>query len=162
MVKLELGPEAREAANQGGASSSSVAACHLEQVIGQSKRQLNIVESTPELAMPVCAHSLDCTCVHCLASREVDSEDDIPAPVVYNQLGTIFDPAVPDQIAQQYAPLMRDEFPSPLDPNKWAVRPAGARKNSVPFFYVNANEDHVDDPSERLGCAAGMSGRSLN
>ena len=57
---------------------------------------------------------------------------------------------------------MIDEHPSIYDETKWAVRPAGARKDSVPYFYVNAQEDHVDDPLAHLGFAEGMKGRSWN
>ena len=35
-------------------------------------------------------------------------------------------------------------------------------QNSVPYFYVNAQEDHVDDPLAHLGYARGMQGRSWN
>ncbi len=59
-------------------------------------------------------------------------------------------------------PLMRDEFPSIYDETKYAVRPAGSHKSSIPYFYVNANEDHVDDPLAHLGCGTGMAGRSWN
>ena len=57
---------------------------------------------------------------------------------------------------------MIDENPSIYDSNKWAVRPKGARKDSIPDFYVNARQDHVDDPNAHLGFAEGMQGRSWN
>ncbi len=53
-------------------------------------------------------------------------------------------------------------FPSEFDSQKWAVRPAGASPTSIPYFYVNANQDHVEDPLAHLGFAEGFAGRSLN
>ncbi len=76
--------------------------------------------------------------------------------VVYNQHGTVFDPSGPGQVPQSQPPLLRDELPSEFDTTKYAVRPAGARPNSVPYFYVNANHDHVEDPLAHLGPADGM------
>jgi hypothetical protein len=128
--------------NAGGASSSAA--------IGHSKP-----------AMPAPEHLANCDCVDCTWASYGDSEDDIVL-VVYNQFGSVYDAIIPGQIAQENPPLMRDECPSEFDATKWAVRPAGARKHSIPYFYVNENEDHVDDPLAHLPFALSMKGRSWN
>ncbi len=110
--------------------------------------------------MPAKAHNFKCVCVHCITARSGDSEDDLP--VIYNQFITVYDHGDLGQVSNLSPPLMMAEFPSEFDTHKWAVRPAGAKPNSVPYFYVNANQDHVDDPLSHLGFAEGMSGRSFN
>ncbi len=82
--------------------------------------------------------------------------------MIYNQFGYVYDASIPGQIAQDFPPLVIDELPSIYDEKKWAARPAGARKNSIPYFYVNAQEDHVDDPLAHLKYSEGMTGRSWN
>ncbi len=74
----------------------------------------------------------------------------------------MFDASVPGEIAQDLPPLMIDESPSIYDENKWAVRRAGSRPEGTPFFYVNAQHDHVPDPLAHLGFSEGMRGRSWN
>ena len=134
-LQMDLLPRSEDPPNQGGASSSSAA-------------------RTPALAMPARAHNPECVCEHCIAARNGDSEDDIQK--IYNQFGEIYETEYLRQAPQLRPPLMMAECPSEFDSQKWAVRPAGARLNIGPYFYVNANPDHVHDPLSHVGFAEGM------
>ncbi len=114
LIKIEVLPTRGTPPNAGGASSSS-AACHLEKAMPALDRQSSKSSDSDDDF-----HPSKCTCVHCIISREGDSEDDI-APVVYNQYGSVYDASIPGQIAQDSPPLVIDEYPSIYDENKWAV-----------------------------------------
>ena len=90
VLKVELLPRQDTPPTQGGASSSSAPP-------NQGGDLLSSPAGCVEMAMPATAHSEDCVCIHCIANRQGDSEDDLPT-IVYNQHGTVFDPAVPGQV----------------------------------------------------------------
>ncbi len=57
--------------------------------------------------------------------------------------------------------ILQDPEPSRLDARKFAVRPEGASKMTVPFFYVDENGDKCSDPGDHHDFA-NMEGKSWN
>ena len=118
----------------GGASSSS--ATHTSAGVGV-------------MAMVAKAHEEHCLCEDCLRSMANLRDDE---PTVYNQYGFIYDAEEPDEVPQVIPPLIIAQAPSEFDSEKWAVRPAGAQPDSMPYFFVDSDYAHVDDPPGTKSC----------
>ena len=117
LITIELlGDKGRTVKSGGTSLSPSRFACLMEALpaIEEPSRTGSDSEDD-DVALPS-APSTRCTCVRCMS---MDEDSDEPDPV-YNQYGTLYDPEVPGEIAQETPPLMVDALPSEFDHNKWA------------------------------------------
>ena len=82
-------------------------------------------EHSPEKALPAVEESSKSGSNSENDDVSVDSDRGFDPVPIYNQFGTLYDPEVEGQVAQDKPPLMRDVLPSRYDPSETCELPQG-------------------------------------